>query len=188
MRTLRLNASGRRGNIRSCDVKAVAGILSPVTEPATLLYVEVIGPDADVESVLAAMNSEASVSVCWSMAGHGLQMPAKHRAVNTRIKIDGWRGKVQHACAVSMAADLALVADEHALWLKLKDAVTTPVLDAWAEDLLPQAIEAGAVVKCESFGLPDGVAAWGLHPDATRKMDELTSAFVDANVWDLIVN
>ena len=175
------------------QVTAVSAVVNELTDPATVLYAEVVGGESEVEAVLAGTNPEPSMIVTFMLAMPGkrvkkVMFPPECRRVNARLKVPGWGRVIQHAAVAATGAEFVVVKSESELWPRIRDNVRTPLLSHWGDYLMERVLEEQVVSPCQAFGIPQGLNPYMLHPNATDLMDKIVSEFVNENVWDLIVN
>ena len=185
--------SGRE--VSRAEATVVSAVVNDLTDPATVLYAEVVGAEAAIEAVLAGTNPEPSMDVRFLLSGtpvsrgvEKVMFPPECRRVNARLKVPGWGRVIQHAAVVAAGTEFIVVKSESELWPRIRDNVRTPLLSHWGDYLMERVLEQQVVSPCRAFGIPKGLNPYMLHPSATKLMDGIVSEFVRENVWDLIVN
>ena len=198
--SLHLTARRTRGHHRVADVevKCVAAIvgagdttrLRHYRKQHPLLYCELVGGHTEVEAVLAGFQAEPSITTSFTLTHKSkswyVEPPPDFQVSNVRLPIPGWRRKIMHAAIVTNDGHLALVCEPLDLWHKVKANVTTPLMDSWADSLLPRIHDHEVVEPCDHFGLPDDLKPYAISPNATTRMDEIVSTFTQDNIWELI--
>lgn len=169
--TLRMRArNGRNQTVGDVSIQLVA----LATRQYNVAYFEgTASSTSEAHAILGALSGLEESKVSWefktpdsdSYYGTTVKMPEDALYADTRLGVSG--GKTVHH--VAMADRNILLHDAKnpdALWRAVRDKLTCPTLPEWGKQLIARMFDRGALVKCESFGLPPHVVPCVLGDEA----------------------
>ena len=169
--------------IASVGAQICALIVSPQNR---VLFLEAVSTsDAGAHALMGSVSdSRGAVEFRFSRVGDGdyieIQPPESPRLANVRLAVPEWSRHVHHVAMLDRSGDLMLAPDDTALWRKLREKMTCPTLEEWNAALMKNVHRSGMLLECESFGVPAGLRAFVLSPDAQSIFDSLITEHVRA--------
>lgn len=167
--------------VANVGAQIVALIVSP--QNRTLYLESTCTSDAGAHALMGSVSDpRGAVEFRFSCVGDGdyveIQPPESPRLANVRLAVPGWSRHVHHVAMLDRSGELMLAPDDETLWRKLREKMTCPTLDTWSATLMKKIHGSGMLLECEAFGVPDGLRAFVLSPDAQTVFDGLISVYV----------
>lgn len=173
-----------------------------ITSPTgRILYLELaLGSDSSAHAVMG-MVTDGRGQVEWryhkpgSMGDQYLELESPVQAIcqNARLAVPGYHGYVYHVVILERSGELILSRNHDELWRALREKLTCPTLPEWGRELMPRLFPlsaeihsalnthvaaVGIVMPCTTFGLPPGLFAHVLAPNANDGFDNIVGAYV----------
>ena len=170
----------RRQPLSNVNAKMTALVITP--DSHDILYMEVAAASSVVaHAIMAAVVEHENTLQDWGFCPdktHGFKIHPRDgmRIADVKLAVNGHPG-IHHFALLAQEGYLIADSDEE-LWRKLRKKMSCPTRESWGTDLLPKVKESGALVMCESFGLPDNMAFYVLQPDADVVFDGLVGELV----------
>ena len=171
----------RNQPLSNVQVKLTALCITP--DEHNIIYAECVATSsATAHAIMAALNEADNTQQNWAFCqtptqGYNIHPGDNMRVADTKLALKGHSG-LHHFALLAQDEDFILARDDQQLWQKLRKKMTCPTQDHWGTVLLPQVLEAGLMVPCESFGLPPGLAVYVLELDSDAQFDELVGSHV----------
>ena len=176
---LQVTACSKRGTVLSnVKVKLTALCLTP--QGHEIIYLECCATSTSVAHAIMAAATEQD-GTNWAYCptkdhGFNIHPMVNMRVADTRLQLKGHAGL--HHFALMAPEDTWILADGmETLWRKLRKRMSCPTKPEWSA-LLPKMMEAGALLECERFGLPDAISVYVLELDADATFDRLCADYV----------
>jgi hypothetical protein len=184
---VQVTIKNKRGQqLSNIHAKLTALCITPDTHD--ILYLECAATSTAVaHAIMAAVveqdNTQQEWAFCPDMTqGFNIHPRDGMRIADTKLAVKGHVG-LHHFALMSQGQDF-LIADSENLWAKLRRKMSCPTYDAWGTVLLPKVKDAGVLLLCESFGLPNGMAVYILDLNAEEQFDKIVGEYVRRNGLD----
>jgi len=172
--------------IANVGAQLLALIVSPQNR---VLYLEAVSTsDAGAHALMGSVSDpRGSVEFRFYKVGDGdyveIQPPESPRVANVRLAVSGWARSIHHVAMLDRSGDLMLAPDDQTLWRKLREKMTCPTLAEWGVALMKKIHASEMLLKCEAFGVPEGMKAFVLASDAQASFDEIIAEHVRSKVF-----
>ncbi|MEI6232900.1 MAG: hypothetical protein WCT04_07605 [Planctomycetota bacterium] len=168
--------------VANVGVQICTLIVSPQNR---VLYLECVSTsDAGAHALMGSVSDpRGAVEFRFYRAGEtgdyvDIQPPESPRLANIRLAVPGWSRHVHHVAMLDRSGDLMLAPDDATLWRKLREKMTCPTLENWGVVVMKEVHRSGMLLECEAFGVPEGLRAFVLAPDAQSTFDSLVAEHV----------
>ena len=183
---LQVTVKNRKGElISNVHARLTALVIRP--DNHDIIYLECVAmASAVAHAIMAACVEQDSTKQTWAFCpspkhGYEIQPQNDMRVADAKLALKGYSSGLHHFAMMSQDDDFIIADTDEQLWRKLRKKMSCPTKEEWGAVLLPRVRASGALIGCESFGLPDGMSVYVLELDAEQTFDALVCKHVKEN-------
>jgi len=168
---LQLTIRNKKGEVASNLVARLTS-LAITPDRHNILYLECVAHSGEAKEIIDAA-ADYSELQAWGFLPTRDSGFVIHPQNNMRVSDVLLENGLHFVAMLSQEEDFIIAENHEQLWQKLRRRMSCPTQAEWGGDMLPLVFKTDMLLRCETFGLPEGMEVYILQSDSEITFDEL---------------